>query len=87
MLSWTTLCAGIVLQDGRPDGEPEPALLHRLAALAAYQQLQEGHVASAVAIVKHFCPAVLEVGLLGHGVLPDLTRSKSTAEGEWGAGR
>jgi Holliday junction resolvasome RuvABC endonuclease subunit len=36
--------------------------LQRFAALAAFQQLQQGNVGDAMAIAACHCPAVLEVG-------------------------
>lgn len=36
--------------------------IQRFAALAAFQQLQQGHVGDAMAIAACHCPAVLEVG-------------------------
>jgi len=44
------------------NAEAEEQLVQRLAAFAAYQQLQQGNVCNAMAIAAQYCPAVLEVG-------------------------
>lgn len=44
------------------DAEAQEQLLQRLAAHAAYQQLQQGSVSNAIALAARYCPAVLEVG-------------------------
>lgn len=56
-----------MLQDDNADTQER--LLQRLAAFAAYQQLQQGSVHNAMAIAKRYCPAVLEVSL-GAAMLP-----------------
>jgi hypothetical protein len=43
------------------DAEAQEKLLQRLAAHAAYQQLQQGSVSNAIALAARYCPAVLEV--------------------------
>lgn len=44
------------------NAEAEEQLVQRLAAFAAYQQLQQGNVCNAMAIAAQYCPAALEVG-------------------------
>lgn len=44
------------------DAQAQEQLLQRLAAHAAYQQLQQGSVSTAIALAARYCPAVLEVG-------------------------
>jgi hypothetical protein len=44
------------------NAEAQEQIKHRGAALAAFQQLQQGSVSDAMAIALRFCPAVLEVG-------------------------
>lgn len=43
------------------DAESQEQLQQRVAALAAFQQLQQGSVSDAMAIASRYCPAVLEV--------------------------
>jgi hypothetical protein len=48
------------LQDASSQGN-ERQLASRLAAFAAYEQLHQGNVCNAIAIVSKFCPEVLQV--------------------------
>lgn len=43
------------------NAEAQEQIKHRLAALTAFQQLQQGSVSDAMAIASRYCPSVLEV--------------------------
>jgi hypothetical protein len=54
------LVSFLYLQDASSQGN-ERQLDSRLAAFAAYEQLHQGNVCNAIAIVSKFCPEVLQV--------------------------
>lgn len=50
----------MLLQDAAAQGD-ENQLNARIVAFAAYQQLHQGNVCNAMAIVSKYCPSILQV--------------------------